>query len=76
LPCCRWSARSCTTLDARGLKILDANGTIRAKLGGDPDGSGLVLLNERTEVGIHALATRTRTWLVVQRGDRRRVIRP
>ena len=64
------------TLDARGLKILDANGTIRAKLGADTDGSGLVLLNERTQVGVHALATRTRTWVVVQRGHRRRVIRP
>jgi hypothetical protein len=64
------------TLDARGLKILDANGTIRAKLGADVAGAGLVLFNERTEVGVHALATRTRTWVVVQRGHRRRVIRP
>jgi hypothetical protein len=64
------------TLDARGLKLLDTNGTIRVKLGGDVDGSGLLLANERTEVGVHALATRTRTWVAVQRGDRRRVIRP
>ena len=64
------------TLDARGLKLLDANGTIRAKLGADVDGSGLLLANEQTRVGVHTLATRTRTWIVVQRGQRRRVIRP
>jgi hypothetical protein len=68
------------TLDARGagvvLKLLDANGTIRAKLGADVDGSGLVLANEQTKVGIHALATRSRTWIVVARDHRRRVIRP
>ena len=43
------------TLDARGLKLLDANGTIRAKLGADVDGSGLLLANEQTRVGVHAL---------------------
>jgi hypothetical protein len=64
------------TLDTRGLQLRDSNGTIRVKLGGDVNGSGLLLANERTEVGVHALATRTHTWVVVQRGDRRRVIRP
>jgi hypothetical protein len=64
------------TLDARGFKMLDENGTIRIKLGADANGSGLLLANERTEVGVHALATRARTWLVVQRGKHRRVIRP
>jgi hypothetical protein len=64
------------TLDVRGLKLLDANGTIRAKLGADVDGSGLVLANEQTKVGIHALATRSRTWIIVARDHRRRVIRP
>jgi hypothetical protein len=70
------SGRVRATLDARGFKLLDANGTIRAKLGVDTNGSGLVLANEQTKIGIHALATRTRTWIVVQRDHRRRVIRP
>jgi hypothetical protein len=70
------SGRVRATLDSRGFKMLDENGTIRVKLGADADGSGLLLANERTEVGVHALATRTRTWLVVQRGKHRRVIRP
>jgi len=64
------------TLDARGFKMLDANGTIRVKLGGDADGAGLLLANDHTEVGIQALATRKHTWIVVQRGSQRRVIRP
>jgi hypothetical protein len=58
------------------LKLLDAKGMIRAKLGGDRDGSGLVLYNETSEPGVHILATRTRTFVVIQRGDRRRVLRP
>jgi hypothetical protein len=58
------------------LKLLDAKGMIRAKLGGDRGGSGLVLYNETSEPGVHILATRTRTFVVIQRGDRRRVLRP
>ena len=58
------------------LKLRDAKGTIRAKLGGDRSGSGLVLYNETSEPGVHMLATRTRTFVVIQRGDRRQVLRP
>lgn len=58
------------------LRLRDANGTIRAKLGASEAGSGLVLLNEDTEVGAHILATRTRTLLNLQRGDQQQVLIP
>jgi hypothetical protein len=61
---------------AVNLKLIDAKGMIRAKLGGDQSGSGLVLYNETSEPGVHILATRTRTFIVIQRDDRRRVLRP
>jgi len=57
-------------------RLRDANGTIRAKLGADEDGSGLLLNDERTGPGVHILATRTRTSLTLQRGAKRRVLRP
>jgi hypothetical protein len=57
-------------------RLRDANGTIRVKLGADEAGSGLLLNNERTEPGVHILATRTRTSLSLQRDRQRRVIRP
>lgn len=38
------------------LRLRDKTGTIRVKLGANEQGSGLVLLNDATEVGIHALA--------------------
>jgi hypothetical protein len=57
-------------------RLRDANGTIRVKLGASEDGSGLLLANEATEPGVHILAKRTDTFLTVQRGERRQVIRP
>jgi hypothetical protein len=57
-------------------RLRDANGVIRIKLGADEAGSGLLLANERTEPGVHILATRTRTSLTLQRGAQRRVLRP
>jgi hypothetical protein len=57
-------------------RIFDATGTVRVKLGGGTDGSGLVLANEKTEVGVHLLATRNRTFMAVQRDAKRRVTRP
>jgi hypothetical protein len=39
-------------------RMRDAEGTIRVKLGASKDGSGLVLLDERTEPGLHVLASR------------------
>jgi hypothetical protein len=58
------------------LRLRDEKGTLRVKLGADEDGSGLLLTNEKTEVGVHALATRARTRLIVQRGAQRRTLRP
>jgi hypothetical protein len=43
------------------LRLLDKNGTIRVKLGAGEDGSGLLLLDEATEPGIHIIARRTGT---------------
>lgn len=57
-------------------RLRDSAGAVRAKLGADEKGSGLLLLNERTEPGVHALATRTRTSVTVRRGAKRRVLRP
>lgn len=51
--------RSRLTLEAGGeavFRLLDESGTIRVKIGADADGSGIVLLDERTEPGIQMLA--------------------
>jgi hypothetical protein len=58
------------------LKLSDANGLIRAKLGAGQSGSGIVLADETTEPGIHILASRDGTWISLQRGEQRRVITP
>lgn len=47
------------------LRLRDKTGTIRVKLGANEDGSGLVLLNDNTEVGIHALAKKKESTFVV-----------
>jgi hypothetical protein len=57
-------------------RLRDENGTIRAKLGADERGSGLLLLDNKTEPGVHVLATRARTSLTLRRGGHRRVLRP
>ena len=57
-------------------RLRDTNGTIRVKLGASETGSGLLLANERTEVGVQILAQRTATSLTLQRGGRHRVLRP
>jgi hypothetical protein len=57
-------------------RLRDKNGTVRVKLGAGVDGSGLLLANEKTEPGVHILATRTRTFVALQRDRKRRVLRP
>jgi hypothetical protein len=57
-------------------RLRDENGTIRAKLGADETGSGLLLIDDKTEPGIHILANRTGTSVILQRGDQRRVLTP
>jgi hypothetical protein len=41
------------------LRLLDARGTIRVKLGAGEDGSGLLLADEATEPAIHIVARRS-----------------
>jgi hypothetical protein len=57
-------------------RLRDADGVIRVKLAASRSGSGLLLANEATEPGIHLLATRNATRLVLQRDGRRRVLEP
>jgi hypothetical protein len=57
-------------------RLRDEQGTVRVKLGADENGSGLLLLDATTNPGVHALATRARTGLTLQRGAKRRVLRP
>jgi hypothetical protein len=58
-------------------RLIDARGTIRVKLGASADGSGLVLLNNATEVGLHALAKDKGTTLTLANKDgRKRVLAP
>lgn len=57
-------------------RLRDQNGTIRAKFGADESGSGLLLLDEATDPGIHMLSTRNGTSVTLRRGDKRLVLRP
>ncbi len=43
------------------LRLFDANGTLRVKLGAGSTGSGLVLLDENTELGVQIIARREAT---------------
>lgn len=59
------------------LRIRDPEGTIRVKLGASQSGSGLVLLNDRTEPGVHVLAnSEGSTITLAQSGKPERVIAP
>jgi hypothetical protein len=52
-------SRALLSVEANGetvFRLRDAEGTIRVKLGASKDGSALLLLNDSTEPGIHALA--------------------
>lgn len=57
-------------------RLRDASGTIRVKIGASEEGSGLVLLDEATEPGIHMLATRASTTLTVAKGRQQHTIKP
>lgn len=84
-------ARAIELVDGRGLvraqldvessgevvfRLRDASGTIRVKVGASEDGSGLVLLDEATEPGIHMLARRAGTSLTVAKGNQQHTIKP
>jgi hypothetical protein len=55
---------------------MDAEGTIRVKLGASRDGSGLVLLNDSTDVGIQALSKQHGTFLKIEGGGKKMKIEP
>ena len=57
-------------------RLRDQNGVIRTKLGADENGSGLLLLDEQTEPGIHLVASRNGTTATLRRGEKRLVLRP
>lgn len=57
-------------------RLRDAQGTIRVKIGAAEDGSGLLLLDEKTEPGVHLLAKDDGTSLVLSDGGARRVLAP
>jgi hypothetical protein len=76
----RGRVRANLKVEAEGeavFRIFDAKGTIRVKVGGSEDGSGLVLLDDRTEPAVHLLAKSAGTTLTLaEKGKEKRVIRP
>ena len=58
-------------------RLFDQEGTIRVKLGGGKDGSGMVLLNDATEPGVHLLSKPTGSSVRVANKDgRERLLAP
>lgn len=58
-------------------RMCDQQGNIRVKLGASEDGSGFVLLNDQTELGVHMLAKNTGTEVTLtEQGKEKRVIEP
>jgi len=58
-------------------RMMDQQGTIRVKLGASEDGSGLVLLNDLTEPGVHILAQQGDTSLTItNQSGAKQVIEP
>jgi len=76
----RGRTRAQLTVEADGeavFRMRDDGGTVRVKLGASRDGSGLVLLNDRTEPGVHVLAKRAGTSLTLAAaGKEPRVLTP
>lgn len=50
-------------------RMKDEAGTIRVKLGAGEEGSGFVLLNDKTQPAIHALAKKDKTTLTLTNPD-------
>lgn len=53
------------------LRLRDATGAIRVKVGASENGSGLVLMTSETEPGFHALARSGGSFLKIASEDRR-----
>ena len=59
------------------LRLMDQSGTIRVKLGAGRDGSGMVLLNDATEPGVHLLSKPAGSSVRVRNKDgRERLLAP
>jgi len=76
----RGQIRSRLNVESNGevvFRLLDQKGTIRVKLGAAEAGSGLLLVNDATEPGVHILAQATGSSLRLANKDgRERVITP
>lgn len=75
----RGKVRAQLDVEANGevvFRLRDANGTIRVKIGASEEGSGLLLLDEKTEPGVHLLAKDDGTSLTLSDGADRRVLGP
>jgi hypothetical protein len=63
--------------DATVLRLSDETGTIRVKLAADARGSGLVLVDDRTELGVQIGAQPAGSFVrLVNRDGREQVLRP
>ena len=84
-------ARAIELVDARGqvraqldiedsgevvFRLRDSKGTIRVKIGAGEDGSGLLLLDEKTEPGVHMLAKDDGTSFALSDGAAKKVFTP
>jgi hypothetical protein len=73
----RASIRAESEPDATVLRLMDESGTIRVKLGADTKGSRLVLLDDRTELGVQIGAQGAGSFVrVVDRDGREQVVKP
>jgi hypothetical protein len=73
----RASIRAESEPDATVLRLMDESGTIRMKLAADANGSGLVLLDDRTELGVQIGARESGSFVkLVDRDGREQVVKP
>ena len=58
-------------------RLKDSNGEIKVKIGAGTDGSGLLLLNEITEPGIHMLSKRNHATIAIfDHSGNKKIIEP
>ena len=76
----RGQVRASLEIESSGeavFRMRDSRGTIRVKLGASETGSGLLLLDDRTEPALHLLASGDATTLTLaQEGKDKRVLSP
>jgi len=73
-------SRALLSVEANGetvFRLRDAEGTIRVKLGASRDGSALLLLNDSTAPGIHALARTNGTSItLIDKNKQKKILKP